>query len=198
MAWAPDYITGEDQGDWLRITDSVDDVEIALAVTAASRAVDNLCNRQFGSSSGAQTRSYPATPRRDRGVWVVEIDDLMVGPTVALDGDAITDYTLEPVNAAADGMPWTRLVISADSSVQPSSTLYTVDITANPWGWTAIPDVVQLATRLQASRFLVRRDSPYGVAGSPDQGNEMRLLARLDPDVAVMLPGKYRRPRKVG
>lgn len=200
MAWAPDYITDDELADWLRIGDSLDDAEIALAITAASRAVDNLCNRQFGKADAAEERVYPATPRADRGVWVAVIDDVMTTTdlTVDLDGDVITDYILEPRNAAALGVPWTRLVIGRDSAVQPTSTDYEITVSANPWGWSAIPDPVQLATRLQASRFLIRRDSPYGVAGSPDQGNEMRLLARLDPDVAMMLPGKYRRPRKVG
>ncbi|NIL59971.1 phage gp6-like head-tail connector protein, partial [Salinispora arenicola] len=56
-----------------------------------------------------------------------------------------------------------------------------------PWGWPAIPTAVVLATQLQASRLLTRRDSPYGVAGSPQDGSEMRLLARVDPDVEVVL-----------
>lgn len=199
MAWAPDYVTDDELADWVRLGDSLDDAELALACTAASRAIDNLCNRQFGKTDGAQERIYPATPRRDRGVWVVVIDDLMssAGLTVALDGDAITDYTLEPRNAAADGVPWTRLVIGRDSAVQPSSTVFEVTISADPWGWSTVPDPVHLAARLQAARFVIRRESPYGVAGSPEQGNEMRLLARVDPDVAVMLPSKYRRPRKV-
>ena len=50
----------------------------------------------------------------------------------------------------------------------------------------------QEATLLQASRLAARRDSPFGVAGSPDAGSEMRLLARVDPDVAVALE-PYRR-----
>jgi len=60
-------------------------------------------------------------------------------------------------------------------------------ITANPWGWSAVPVPVKEATYLQASRFHSRRDSPYGIAGSPDQGSELRLLSRVDPDVAVSL-----------
>jgi hypothetical protein len=46
---------------------------------------------------------------------------------------------------------------------------------------------------LQASRFYARRDSPYGVAGSPDLGSEVRLLSKVDPDVAVSL-ADYVRP----
>ncbi len=66
-----------------------------------------------------------------------------------------------------------------------------------PWGWAAVPGAVHYAALLQASRFLGRRDSPYGVAGSPprrDSGSgisvaakEMRLMDVLDPDVAASL-----------
>lgn len=50
-----------------------------------------------------------------------------------------------------------------------------------------MPAVVSSACLIQAARFFVRRDSSYGIAGSPELGNELRLLARLDPDVALLL-----------
>jgi hypothetical protein len=46
---------------------------------------------------------------------------------------------------------------------------------------------VEQATLLQASRFHARRFSPYGVAGSPELGSELRLLAKLDADVELAL-----------
>lgn len=52
------------------------------------------------------------------------------------------------------------------------------------------PSAIVNACLLQASRFWSRRSSPFGVAGSPEFGNELRLLNRLDPDVEVML-GPY-------
>jgi hypothetical protein len=56
------------------------------------------------------------------------------------------------------------------------------------WGYAAaIPKSVIEANLLQASRLFSRRQSPYGVAGSPDLGGELRLLAKVDPDVAVLL-----------
>ena len=48
MAWAPDYITTEELKASLRISDTVDDAELPAVVTAASRAIDQHCNRQFG------------------------------------------------------------------------------------------------------------------------------------------------------
>jgi hypothetical protein len=38
----------------------------------------------------------------------------------------------------------------------------------------------------------VRRDSPYGVAGTGGDGNPLRLMAKVDPDVEVALR-PYRR-----
>lgn len=193
MAWAPDYVSVAEAKAFLRIADAVDDTELALMVTAASRAIDRHCNRQFGSVS-AEERFYTARwePRRCR--WVVDIDDLMSTSGFAAeiqDGDgttigAVDDYLLEPRNAAAKGRPWELLVIKPTSTARPSGLSDEVAITA-PWGWTAVPSVVKTAGRLQTSRFMARRDSPFGVAGSPDAGSEIRLLARLDPDVAVSL-----------
>jgi hypothetical protein len=56
---------------------------------------------------------------------------------------------------------------------------------------------VLAAAKLQCARWNFRRDAPAGVAGSPDQGSEIRLLSRLDPDVAVSLAG-LSRPRRAG
>jgi hypothetical protein len=51
-----------------------------------------------------------------------------------------------------------------------------------------------MAARIQAGRFSIRQESLYGVAGSPAAGSELRLLARVDPDVGVSL-ANYVRPR---
>jgi hypothetical protein len=130
---------------------------------------------------------------------VVDIDDLddATGLTVTIGGVAVTPYTLEPVNAVLEGKVWTRLVVDPTSAVLPTGAENELSITVK-WGWTMVPVPVALAARLQTDRFAARRDSPYGVAGSPDQGgSELRLLARVDPDVGVSLRG-YRRPRRVG
>lgn len=55
------------------------------------------------------------------------------------------------------------------------------------------PEPVKLAAMIQASRLSKRRDSPFGVAGSPEFGSELRLLSKLDPDVETLLR-PYRLP----
>lgn len=199
MAWAPDYISSAELKEFLHVGDTDDDVQIAVAITAASRAIDSHCNRQFGRTASAEDRVYTARPDYGRGVWVIDIDDLDddTGLTVDIDGSTATDYTLEPVNAVAKGKVWTRLVVSRDSSVQPTGAANEATIGGVRWGWTATPTTVKEAAYLQSSRLHSRRNSPYGVAGSPNDGSEMRLLARVDPDVAVSLRD-FVRPRSVG
>lgn len=198
MAWAPDYVTDEDLRGYLRVDDLDDDVQAALARTGASRAIDYHCNRQFGQVDAVEQRFYTAWPDYERGRWSVTIDDLQTtdGLVVEVDGTTVTAYQLEPVNAVAKGKAWTELTFTASSEATPTGAEHEVAVTAL-WGWTAVPDAVVQAAVLQTSRLLKRRDAPFGVAGSPELGSEMRLLAKVDPDVAVVLHG-YRRPRAVG
>lgn len=200
MPWAPDYCTAAELKSYLRITDVADDAHIALAVTAASRAIDHAANRQFGVTVD-EARHYTARWDTRRRRYVVDIDDTQDATvTVALDEEddgtwttavPATDFTLQPRNAVDRSRPFTQLVFDLDATVTPPLTDEAVQVTAL-WGWTAVPDTIKQATLLQAARFFARRNAPFGIAGSPDAGSEMRLLARIDPDVAVAV-NAYRR-----
>ena len=201
MPWAPSYVTTLELKSFLRIDsgDTVDDVQLPLAAASASRSVDLTTHRQFGQVAAPESRLY--TPRWDcsRDRWVIQIDDLMdvTGFTLNIAAGAITQYTLEPLNAAQRARPWTRVVVSKTSTVLPKGEIGEVT-GLGKWGWLAIPDTVKEATLIQGSRFNKRRDSPFGVAGSPELGSELRLLAKVDPDVAVMLAPYIRRRLTVG
>lgn len=199
MPWAPDYVTSAELKAYLRIGDEVDDSQIALAVTAASRAVDRHTNRQFGQVSPAEARLYTARYDCSRAKWVIQIDDLQdaTGLTVTTSAGAIALFSKQPVNAAVTGKVWTRLVVDDAAVVKPKGTENEVTVTAK-WGWATVPVPVKEATLLQASRLFKRRDAPFGVAGSPEAGSEMRLLARVDPDVSVTLRPYVRRRLAVG
>jgi uncharacterized phiE125 gp8 family phage protein len=187
MTWAPDYCTLAELRTFARIDDTADDTILSLAITAASRAIDGSCGRQFGSSTGEE-RLYTARYDRNRSAYVVDIDDTFDDTaTVESDGTAVTDFTPLPLNAVANGKPWTMYVFGVTVSTVEGDIAVTGD-----FGWTDVPDTIKAATLLQASRLYKRRDAPFGVAGSPDLGSELRLLAKLDPDVAVMV-GPYRR-----
>lgn len=196
MAWAPDYCTTEELKSHLRITDAADDTLLAVAITAASRAIDQSCNRQFGLTDPAAARYYSYNGYQIDGHDCLEINDVMTITDLVLkvdrDDDGTfeetltvnTDFRLYPLNAAADGRPWTHLLTDKDTSLPTG--LRSVEIVAK-WGWSAVPPLVKEAALVQAARFFQRRNAPFGVAGSPDLGSELRLLARVDPDVAVML-----------
>lgn len=199
MVWKPDYVTLADAKGYLRIADTVDDTQLALWITAASRAVEKRCNRQFGAAAAPVARVYRRTPNYNpvSGLWELEVDDLMTTPTlVGTTAWAAAGYTLLPDNAALEGVPWQRLGTANQPIMVSPGAPYPVQVTAL-WGWTTVPPQVQAAVLLQVARWYARRDSPLGVAGSPDLGSEIRLLARLDPDVSTTLAGLSRR-RAVG
>jgi hypothetical protein len=198
VTWKPDYVDLAAIKGYLGIpvSDTADDVELQLWVTSASRAADRLCKRQFGQLAAPATRTYrgPAAYRPDLGLWVLEIDDLQdtTGFTVGGVAYATSGATLLPDNAPADGEPYTQLAFtSAPDCAWPGAPVSTV--LAGRWGWSATPAQVPAAVRLQCARWNFRRQAPAGVAGSPDQGSEIRLLSKLDPDVAVTLTGLGRR-----
>lgn len=203
MAWAPDYCTVAQLKTHLRVTDSADDTPMGISITAASRSIDHWCNRQFGSAS--QTRYYTYEP----GVFVegrdaLAVDDLASssGLTVSYDtvGDGThstattvnTDWVLWPRNANSNGVPWTHLTVGLNPTQYFPYYAGGIRIVGT-FGWSSVPSVVTQACLIQSARYFQRRDAAFGVAGSPEAGNELRLLKQLDPDVQVLL-GVVRRP----
>lgn len=200
MAWAPAYVTTAELKSYLRITDTDDDTELDFAIEAASRAVDQATNRQFGQVAAAEARLFTARWDRHRRRYVADIDDIMdtTGFAIASDDDDDGVYDddtwilddsdgvfLAPRNADENSRPWIQVVWRTDAD-NPSVAEDAIQVTAL-FGWDAVPDTVKQATLLQASRFFFRRNAPFGIAGSPDMGNELRLLSKVDPDVAVAL-----------
>ncbi len=189
MTWEPDYCTSAELKSFIRANDTVDDAFMAIAVTTASRTIDAHCHRQFGKVASAEARTYQVYRDHRRYKWVADIDDLqdITNLVVAVDATTITDYALTPRNAAARGRPYLR--VEFDN--------FGCEVTLTGlWGWNAVPSAVKEAALLQSNRIIHRRDSWQGVAGSPELGSELRLLARVDADVAVILSG-YRRIGKV-
>lgn len=200
MTWKPDYLTVADAKAYLRVTDAVDDAQLQSWATAASRAIDRATNRQFGQVAAPVARIYRRAPYYDptTGLFTLEIDDLMTTAGLLVNGVAYASSgaVLLPDNAPADGLPWTAVGFTAWPVLStPGAPI--INTLTGQWGWSAVPPQVPAAGELQVARWNFRRDAPAGVAGSPDQGSEIRLLAKLDPDVAVTLAGLSRR-RRVG
>jgi hypothetical protein len=180
-----------------RITDTVDDSLLEMAIETASRMIDGICERRF-FTAGTESRYYvPASG------LVCDIDDLAgtaitVVVSTAADGVfdltwAATDYQLEPLNNQSTGLTFapTRLRAVGDY-VFPWDYLgtRTVKVTGVFGFGTAVPMAVQQATIIAALRTYKRLDSPLGVAGFGDMG--AIRVTRVDPDVQAML-APYRR-----
>lgn len=183
MTWAPDYVTSTELKDYLRISDAVDDTFVALWITAASRNVDDYCQRQFGQVAAPEARTY-RTGQWDRHIsaYVLEVDDFYTTTGLVVtdpSGNAVAaaNYELRPANALLKGKPYERILVQSGGK-------FTV---TGPWGWSAVPSTVKVGLFLQGARLAARRDSPFGISGSPDQGGEIRLLAQLDPDFRTSL-----------
>lgn len=197
MPWQPPYVTLAELKSYLRISDLTDDAELDLIRETASRAIDQATNRQFGQVDVAEERFYTACFDTRRRRWVVQIEDVQDTTGLLIDLDNANDGTfstnlpaaevqLHPFNSAEKDEPFERFIVRHDASAFPVRGEGLVRVTAL-FGWSAIPDTIKAATLLQANRFNERRNAPFGVAGSPDTGSEVRLLARADPDVKVMV-----------
>jgi hypothetical protein len=176
----------------LRITDSVDDALLEMAVESASRLIDGYANRAF-YSIGTATRYFVA-----QDDFICPIDDLAGTASLVIqtagnaDGHfdttwAADDYQLEPLNQVLDGQSWVFTDIRAIGDyLWPILNGEALIKVTGVWGWTSVPITIKQATIIQASRIFKRLDSPLGVAGFGDLG-VMRVSSSLDPDVAQLV-----------
>ena len=177
----------------LRITDSVDDTLLEMAVESASRAIDSYCNRVFYSTGTPVVRYY--SPQDS---YLCDIDDLVSLTSLFTNSDETQssydiqwtseDRQLEPLNGLADGQPtpFTRIRAIGEYTFQTLNGEASVKVTG-VFGYSAVPIAITQATVIQASRIYKRLDSPLGII-SGELGT-MRVGTRLDPDVAQLVDG---------
>jgi hypothetical protein len=195
MAIVNGYATLADVKAALRITDTVDDGLIEIAIESASREIDGYCERVF-YNAGTATRKYIPTD-----TFLVDIDDLqsLITLKTDTDGDAnfettwtTSDYQLEPLNQFVSGLnqPFTR-IRAIGQYLFPifdvkNTNYYEASIEVRGvWGFAAIPTAVKQACILSSMRQFKRYDAPLGIAGFGDFG-PMRV-SRIDPDIEQML-----------
>lgn len=197
------YCTLSDLKDWVKLNDSIDDLKLERSITAASRGIDNFCDRQFWQFIGA--RVFDTCDE-----YLLDIDDLTSISSVKTDDNAdgtfetvwaASDHQLLPLNPAAEPEPgpFNKLKAIANRTFpRPSgraSRLGLVEITGT-WGWPAIPESVYQACLLVTARLVKRKESPEGVSGFDDFG-VIRISSRDDPD-AVRLLDPYWNAASVG
>ena len=180
----------------LRLTDSIDDTNLTLALNSAEEAINAWCGRTFGSAGTVDSTRYYAAGKADD----VEVDDLTSITTVEWSRDgstwtATTDYQAEPLNRYTDGMTWpiTRLRTINAFAWPVMNGVQTVRVTG-VYQFGSIPSSVTQAAVLQASRVFARLSSPLGVAGFADGIGGMYVRGGLDVDVQQLLM-PYRRYR---
>ena len=193
MAITNGYCTLAELKAALRITDSVDDSLLEIAINGASREIDGYCERTFYSTSA--TRVFAP-----QSATVCEIDDLSSVTSIksSSNGDGTFDvtwtsgdYQLEPLNGISGGLtsPYTRIRAVGDY-LFPEFPSYGINSEATvqvvgTFGYSAIPDAVKQACIILSMRQFKRFDSPLGVAGFGDIG--VMRVTRVDPDVAALL-----------
>jgi hypothetical protein len=189
MAITNGYCTLADVKAALRITDSVDDSLLEMAVESASRLIDGYACRYF-YNAGTATRDFVAEDS-----YLTIIDDLIslteLKTTDEIGSEYVTwnpdDYQLRPVNGKQDG-----LIVSFTSILSTDDLLFNIKgeqalvRVTGVWGWAAVPIAIKQATIIQASRIYKRLDSPLGVAGFGDLG-AIRVGRALDPDVEQLV-----------
>ena len=198
MAITNGYATLAQVKSALRISDTVDDSLLEMAVESASRAIDGHAGRYF-YSSGTATRYYAAEDS-----FITQIDDVS-STAITLQSSsagndvyditwAVTDYQLEPVNGNVDGLavPYTRIRAVQNYLFPVVGDKALVKVTAT-FGWSSVPIAITQACIIQASRIFKRLDSPLGVAGFGDLG-AISVTRDIDPDVAQLV-APYRRLR---
>jgi len=176
------------------------DNNIRGALIAASRGIDDALGRRFYLDADAnQVRYY--TPNGTSAVlWVDDLvtltelaSDASGGTTFADVWTANTDFVLGPLNAAADGKPYTHIgVHPAGTRVLPSYPR-SVRVTGK-FGWPAVPSEIKTLTTLVASRLVKRtREAPFGIVELGADGAAVRAsgMAR-DPEYAWLTSGLSR------
>lgn len=188
------YITAEELKATLEISGEVyaeDDVNAARK--AASRAIDGICGRWFYAHTGAASARY-FQPQSATSIFINDAYEVTTLKTDQ-DGDGTfektwtvnTEYVLEPLNALADGRPYTQICLHPLASEGfPSAYPRSVEVTGK-WGWTAVPDAIKEATTILAAALLKRsREAPFGVVAiGIDVGSAVRI-ARTDPHIHAL------------
>lgn len=199
-----------------------DDVDGALAITAASDAVRRAMGRPMELQTVAQDRYYTATRPFGSNLinlaywypWPAVYPSLFASivdsPFLVVNDFVLTNQTLANITVTdtVSGTTYTPVqTFPYNASVIGDGACYRLIFAAGTflplgqgqlkvnakWGWVTVPTPVKQACLLQASRYLKRRDTPSGqVAGIAEMGTVVRVRPGLDPDIELMLT-PYRR-----
>lgn len=191
---------------WLKITSTTDDLEIHGACFAASRWIEQYCERLFYRSPTGTARTFTACD--PYMVRLGDFCDLVSISALATDeaGDgtfettwSTSDYQLWPNNPAAapEIRPYTS-VRALPGRTFPlawdNARADRVQITG-VYGWPAVPSSVKQAALLLAVDALKTKETSFGVGGA----NEWGLVRIRENPIAMSYLNPYRKnPVMVG
>lgn len=185
------YLELEEMRQALSQTGTYADPTFRRALLAASRGIDRVCERRFWRDTDAnQVRYY--TPSSTSLVVVDDVETI-TSLQVDQDGDgtfeetwtANTEYLAEPLNAATDGWPFTRLETHPAGGKSFPGYPRSVKVTGR-FGWPEVPAEIIQATSILAHILSRReRDAPFGIQTGGIDGAAVRI-ARTDPQVGML------------
>jgi hypothetical protein len=204
MAITNGYITLAQLKTYLGLSGSGQDTNLENAVEAASREIDAYCGRFFYQTSSDTKYFTPINPLyldvpdistpSGLAVLIDTSDDGTHDTTLTIN----TDFYTKPLDAGNDVQgvqyqPITNIsILDTRSSERFDTTIVKqVKITAQ-WGWSAVPQAIEQATFLQATRLFKRKDSPFSVYGNPETGTG-ELFNKFDPDALKLIRAYQKR-----
>lgn len=194
MAIVNGYCTLPELRTWMSDTGSILPTELLEnAITATSRMIERYTGRKFWKDAIPNVRRYRVTETDI--AWVDDIastTDLVVKTDDLADGTfattwSSTDYDLSPFNADVEtDVPYAFHRIHAVERLFPVNYYRrTLEVTAQ-FGWSSVPEQVKQACLMKSNILVLRKDSPYGIAGFSEFG-VVRINRTEDPEITRLL-----------
>lgn len=165
------------------VNDTTKDGQITAAISAASAACENYCNRQF-VTRGDSTRRYSVGVTR--GIVNLDPWELETPTAVTLNPEAgspitltrYSDYVLEPGNSPNGTYYTLRLSpILVRTAIVAIRFGYSYVDVAGTWGMPVIPEDVQWAATVAAAAFVDRAAAAYAIPTAEDGRQTQPLSA---------------------
>ncbi|MGW8177398.1 MAG: hypothetical protein ACWGQW_01160 [bacterium] len=172
-------------------------------ITVYSRAVDSHLNRRPGAFAVSTDSTQYFNGSGGLSQYIGEIAALPTTVAVAETGQVdnaegsggsyttwtASDYYPWPMNALADGMPYSYLEIDR---MNGSKSIWfrwprSVKVTAKFGFSTSVPDEIRMATEIMVVRAFKRASQAYADAGAVTELARLTYVKKMDPDVVNML-----------
>lgn len=185
----------------LNISGTAEDTELEFAIKAASRAIINYTDRDFGTEALTEERSYEYD-----GSGSLDIDDASAVTQVKIESSVLDSdvWTAQPyagpVYYFIDNLPLARLR-SGEMGFERNEDVYLLQHGARPqriyvtatWGWETVPPDVQQATIWTAAEMRQRPDTGPGGIGSESVAEVARAYVTGTMDTREAIPMRAQR-----